>query len=407
MSTARVKISPPVGEVLRAGSVRDNVYYLPPAQLEGGMYRRVADVLSAMGADWDKSQSGFPVGDGFAATLASSLESGIAFDPTRDEAIDPTRQPVADGADHPGPAEWLFFTMANGHIPFAADTPPTWAYSGWLRHLVLEAEAAGALLPRWHYVFESIDNGHVLDKPLPQTDMGRQGSGERASRIFMGWCELLDGRRSQWERMRLVMEFLAWGFGIGDSPPDLSHEESLRLYAGHEGRRGVNSRDLLDLYKYPCDLFGYTLSQKIGNGWNPNAFFPTPETVVACMVQMTMHDTKGLDQRGLTVCDPCVGTGRMLIYAGQNSMRLFGMDIDYMMVLATKINMAFWCPWGLYQWDDSFFDVVGLPGPPVLASTGQLALFGGTVALDVKNKGRPRAEVQVESYAKTQTGLFK
>ena len=164
---------------------------------------------------------------------------------------------------------------------------------------------------------------------------------------------------------------------------------------------------MMELIDCECDLFGYLLSQSIGSGWNPNAFYPTPEGVVQMMVQMTMHDSKDVDQRGLTVCDPCAGTGRMLMHAGQRSMRLFAQDIDYMMVLATKINLAFFCPWGLFQWDDEFFDHVGVPGPPVKARTGQLTMFGGTVVEDVKNKGRKRAEVQAEAWAKSgQLGLF-
>ncbi len=408
MSTTRVRLSDEVATILSAGSIDDDVYRLPAGQLQGRTYKKVEAALGALGTEWSKGVGGFPVGVGFAADLEAALESGVAVDSSREETFDP--QP-GEAGDYPGPQEWMDFTVENGRIPFAADSPPTWAYSGWLRYLVLVAEDSGLLKKRWHYVFESIDNGHVLDTPLPATDFsGAHQAGEKAARIFMGWCDLLDGSRSHWERMRLVMEFLAWGFGIGDAPPKISDEEALRLYAGHEtgksARRGVNSRDLIELYKHPCDLFGYTLSQSIGSGWNPNAFYPTPEGVVMCMVEMTTHDTKDVDQRGMMVNDCCCGTGRMLIHAGQRSMRLYAQDIDYMMVLATKINFAFWCPWGLYQWDDEFFDVVGLPGPPVKARTGQLALFGGTVQLDKKNRGRPRAEVEAESRMRSQLGLF-
>jgi len=408
VSTARVRVTPEVAGILAAGVIDGSVYRLPPGQLPGATYSKVSKTLAALGGKWDKGVGGFPVGASFAADLAAALESGVAVDSGRDEAVG-APAPAAAG-EYPGPKEWLDFSMAHGRIPFAEDSPPIWAYSGWLRYMVLEAEEMGALLPRWHYVFKSVTNGHVLDEPIPAEPIGAQGSGQKASRTLMSWCDLLDQGRSAWERIRLVMEFLAWGFGIVDAPPRISDAEALRLYAGVEdGRkaiRGVNSRALLDLYKDPCDLFAFTLSQSMGKGWNPNAFFPTPAPVVAMMVEMTMHDTKGIDQRGLTVCDPCCGTGRMLIHAGQKSMRLFAQDIDYMMVLATKINFAFWCPWGLFQWDDEFFDEVGVPGPPVKARTGQLALFGGTVTEDRKNKGRKRADVQRDVWKKHQIDLF-
>lgn len=295
----------------------------------------------------------------------------------------------------------MSFVAANGRIPFAADSPPAWEYSAWLRYLVLHAESLGVIPKRWHYVFESITNAHVLDAPLPQTDFsGAMEGGRRAGEIFLRWCDRLNPRRDRWTRMRVVMEFLAWGFGFGDAPPQLDHDEALELY------KAVNSSELLEIYQTPGDLFGWVLSQSLGNGWNPNAFYPTPDEVVDCMVQIVMHDTSDVDQRGMTVCDPCCGTGRMLLHAGQKSMRLYGADIDYMMVLATKINMAFWCPWGLFQWDDEFFDQVGRPGPKVKSLTGQLQMFGGNLTEDRKNKGRPRAEVQAEIYGNYQIGLF-
>ena len=163
MSTTRTQVSPEVGEVLRAGVIDDGVFRLPPGQLEPRLYRRVAEALGALGGAWDRHVGGFPVGVNFADALKAALETGVAIDPDREEAIDPSPSPAS--GDHPGPAEMMDFIMVNGRLPFAADSPPVWAYSGWLRQLVLIAEDAGQLLPRWHYVAESKLNGHVLDKP--------------------------------------------------------------------------------------------------------------------------------------------------------------------------------------------------------------------------------------------------
>lgn len=95
----------------------------------------------------------------------------------------------------------------------------------------------------------------------------------------------------------------------------------------------------------PYDYLGRVASQRFGGG--PNAFFPTPHEVVACMVEMTFGDAAkgGADLRTYSVCDPCVGSGRMLLHASNYSMFLFGQDIDPLMVEITKINGALYAPW--------------------------------------------------------------
>jgi hypothetical protein len=82
-------------------------------------------------------------------------------------------------------------------------------------------------------------------------------------------------------------------------------------------------------------------------GWNPTGFFPTPHPVVELMVRMTMHDAQaeGRDPRTLTVCDPCVGSGRTLLHASNFSLALFGQDIDPLAVATCKINGVLYAPW--------------------------------------------------------------
>ncbi len=62
------------------------------------------------------------------------------------------------------------------------------------------------------------------------------------------------------------------------------------------------------------------------------------------MVRMQMGG--GEDMRDKTVCDPCVGTGRMLLCASNYSCRLYGVDILHNMVTATTLNLFLYAPWG-------------------------------------------------------------
>jgi hypothetical protein len=65
------------------------------------------------------------------------------------------------------------------------------------------------------------------------------------------------------------------------------------------------------------------------------------------MVKMTMAEkvTDGRNSRLMSVNDPCVGSGRMLLHASNYSLNLFGQDIDPLAVAMCKINGALYAPW--------------------------------------------------------------
>ena len=82
--------------------------------------------------------------------------------------------------------------------------------------------------------------------------------------------------------------------------------------------------------------------------------FRPPHTLAERLVQMIIGigDT---DTRAMTVCDPCVGTGRLLLHASNYSLRLYGQDIDPTLCLATLVNGFLFAPWAgaaasLPQW---------------------------------------------------------
>lgn len=103
--------------------------------------------------------------------------------------------------------------------------------------------------------------------------------------------------------------------------------------------------DLWPLLLYPHDYFGHILAEcAYGKGFS---FFPTPHTVVETMVKMNMKGgVRGKDDRLATVCDPCVGTGRMLLHASNYSLCLYGQEINYLIHKACLVNMYLYAPWG-------------------------------------------------------------
>jgi hypothetical protein len=71
------------------------------------------------------------------------------------------------------------------------------------------------------------------------------------------------------------------------------------------------------------------------------------------MAQMQMTVTYKI----MTVCDPCVATGSMLLAASNYRPRLFGHDIDLNMVKMCTLNGFIFMPWlilpghGLIDWN--------------------------------------------------------
>ena len=60
---------------------------------------------------------------------------------------------------------------------------------------------------------------------------------------------------------------------------------------------------------------------------------------------MAKMEMEGEDCRAKSVCDPCSGTGRLLLAASNYSMRLYGVDINRTVIKASLINGYLYAPW--------------------------------------------------------------
>jgi len=93
---------------------------------------------------------------------------------------------------------------------------------------------------------------------------------------------------------------------------------------------------------WPFDYLGDLLAENAYG--RKQGFFPTPMQIGVMMASMLMGNC-GEDMRAKTVCDPAVGTGRLLLAASNYSLRLYGCDIDETMCLASLVNGYLFCPW--------------------------------------------------------------
>jgi N-6 DNA methylase len=160
----------------------------------------------------------------------------------------------------------------------------------------------------------------------------------------------------------------------------------------------------------PADYFGDVMCELKGRR-NRTGFYPTPHSVCEMMARMTFFDAGrdgAVDLRKATVCDPCVGTGRMLLHAANYSLRLYGQDIDPRVVQACLINGALYAPWIAWPFDENIFErdaplARQLTDEEVMGQRERHAAERG--ALD-RSKGAAKADRKTEAAMKVEGRKF-
>jgi len=237
---------------------------------------------------------------------------------------------------------WMAPYLADGDSVFGVGRMAWW----------MDAALTGQIPPEKYKEIQFVheDSHEVRDglPVIPKSKGKKAGPPLSASGARKHLDDLVDRMGGGWEAMIHLIDWLAWGLGVGEMAecpkPMFGADWNEFLYTDFELGR---------LQAADCDVLGGVLSDRHGKGWNPNQFYPTPISVCTMMAQMTMMDTERLegddrDPLVLSVNDPCVGTGRMLLAASNYSINLSGMDIDRVMVAACGINMALYAPWAVY-----------------------------------------------------------
>ena len=209
--------------------------------------------------------------------------------------------------------------------------------SGWMLPYLLQVDKL--LWGRWNYWSELCMANELPDEPIPQIHFGVSSAKFKSSigvkmleRCFNAISPAWQGWSTS-TYMEYFFDWFLWGVGAKKEEPTTTNPNtSILLY---------QLFDLWPLLLEPFDYFGNMLALSgFGKGMG---FYPTPHTVVELMVQMKIESSD--DQRTLSVCDPCVGTGRMLLHASNYSLRLFGNDINDLVVKATLVNGWLYAPW--------------------------------------------------------------
>jgi hypothetical protein len=258
----------------------------------------------------------------------------------------------------PGSEDLVAFVRRHGRLPRLGDAVAPWHYRGWLLAYVIELHGlVPAVAERWGYHLRTREAGRLLDEPIPPITFGPPDN--QVFSVLPDWSRLIGRDCGGWSDFRTLLEWLSWGLALTGEAPRLTDAVNEKLY------RAVNLGPLLE---HPFDYLGEFVARNKANGWNPTGFYPTPHQVVECMVRMTMHDTQveGRDPHLLTVADPCVGSGRMLLHASNMSLALYGQDIDPLAVTMCKINGALYAPWLSFPLPESILGTRIKPPPASL-----------------------------------------
>jgi hypothetical protein len=251
-------------------------------------------------------------------------------------------------------ADLVAFIARTGRLPHLSDSQAPWSFRGWLLPYVIQLHALiPAVANRWGYYLRTLEAGKLLDQPIPQIVFGPPDN--KVFSLLQDWSWLIGRDCGGWSDFHNLVDWLCWALAVGQQPA-LSDEVNEKLY------RQV---DITPLLQPPYDYLGEYVSRGKARGWNPTGFYPTPHSVVECMVQMTMQGTnsEGRDPRTYPVNDPCVGSGRMLLHASNRSLCLFGQDIDPLAIAMCKVNGALYAPWLSFPLPDS---ILGKQTPRLL-----------------------------------------
>jgi hypothetical protein len=248
-----------------------------------------------------------------------------------------TWQPITEDS------EWGLFVQAYGRVPLITDERKPWTYRGWLMHYVLLIEEQQDIPKRWNYWFNTMMSGKLLEEQIPRISLSSRGDGSRGYKEFSKWVDIVDRNGRGWSSMGDLLDWLMFGLGLSKERPKFDDDLDEKLY------RAVNIGPMM---LEPCDYIGQWIADHKGN-WNPLGFYPTPHEVCEMMVQMNFPE--GEDYRSKTVCDPALGTGRLLLHASNHSLRLYGNDIDHTVLKACKINGALYAPWMVRPFPEEFF----------------------------------------------------
>ena len=211
-------------------------------------------------------------------------------------------------------------------------------YHGWLLNMILPIESG--INGRWPYWLDIMETLEVEGKDIPQIRIYKPYEKEfkLVSKMLK---ECLNPPLDKELGLRLVYLFVDWLlYGLGCStvkelPLEITDELNQYWYEKFMG-------DLMVMF--PGDYFVPIITQ-LYQGFNANAFYPTSGGVVQATADIQTFDIDKELLKYTKVYDPTMGSGTILLYMSNKSLRLYSQDKDELMVKLAYINGYFYIPW--------------------------------------------------------------
>lgn len=203
---------------------------------------------------------------------------------------------------------------------------------GWLIPYLIALD--GMFYKRWDYWTKVCITNRIPKEPIPFIEFTpfhafTEQQVQKNLRTCLGHLQYLSNP------LEAFVDWLLWGFGRGDRFPEISDKTDDYWY---------RTFNLGLFYLEPSDHFADLASEYLGKH-NSLGFFSTPGSVVDMMVRMTFGEEPKHEHKRMSVCDPCAGTGNMLLYASNYSLNLYGVDISPLLVKIATINAYIYIPW--------------------------------------------------------------
>ena len=209
----------------------------------------------------------------------------------------------------------------------------TYDKKGWLIPYLLGLD--DMFYKRWIYWTRICMSNKVPDEPIPVIRF-KPTYEYKEKLVSKNLRKCLDHARCSSNALHNFADWILWGFGRGNNLfPSI--DEGIDDYWYRTFNLGL-------FYKEPADHFSELASDYMGRT-NKLGFFATPSHVVEMMTLMTFGGKPEHKHKTMSVCDPCLGTGNMLLHASNYSMNLYGNDISLLLTKLATINAFIYMPW--------------------------------------------------------------
>jgi hypothetical protein len=219
-------------------------------------------------------------------------------------------------------------------------------YHGWLRPIAFLSETI--INGRWDYWLDIRATHQVEGKDIPQLKFLHSGSNEFnfVSVMIQNCLNKLSVKGIYgYDALRIFIDWLLHGFGshlVKELPREVTDEINQFWYENFKAQY---------MFLYPADYFVVVAAKIYGNRFNANAFYPTPSCIVDMMVRMIVNEEDKEKNKYSSAIDPTAGSGIMMLYMSNYSLRLHAVDIDPLMCKIATINGYLYIPW-LVETDD-------------------------------------------------------